>query len=314
MNDKPLIHTSNKAELNRIKEKFIEIFFRLNGLFAAILILLIFFFLIREALNVFMLINPFEFISINLKSEAVYEWYPTSDPARYSIVPLLIGSFLTAVPATIISTFFGVVLGVYLSEIASTGVREFLKPIIEVFAGIPTVVVGFFMLVVAATLIQDTINPPSRLNAFLASLGLSIIVIPIIASLTDEALKSIPNDIRMAAYSLGASKWQTISKVIFPTALSGVSASVILGFGRAIGETMIVLMASGNAAIITVDIFSSVRTISATIAAEMGEVSVNSAHYFSLFFIGLILFAVTLLMNLLAELFLNKMKKRFHLY
>ena len=136
------------------------------------------------------------------------------------------------------------------------------------------------------------------------------IQIPIIASMTEEALKSIPNELRMASYGLGATKWQTISKVILPAAFSGVSASIILGFGRAIGETMIVLMASGNAANLTADIFKSVRTMTATIAAEMGEVSQGSDHYYALFFIGIVLFTITFFLNLIAEIIINKMRKK----
>ena len=169
---------------------------------------------------------------------------------------------------------------------------------------------GFFMLVVGATFFQDLLDPPNRLNAFLAALGLSFVIIPIIASLTEDALRSIPNQVRMASYGLGATKWQTIKRVILPASISGVSASVILGFGRAIGETMIVLMAAGNAANLTTNIFRSVRTMTATIAAEMGEVSHQSDHYYALFFIGIILFTITFILNLIAEIIINRMRKK----
>ena len=181
---------------------------------------------------------------------------------------------------------------------------------IELFAGIPTVVLGFIMLVVGASFFNDLLNPANRLNAFVASIGLSFVIIPIIASLTEDALHSIPNDLRMASYGLGATKWQTISKVILPAAFSGVSASIILGFGRAIGETMIVLMCAGNAANLTTNIFLSVRTMTATIAAEMGEVSQGSDHYYALFFIGIVLFTITFFLNLIAEIIINKMRKK----
>ena len=239
-----------------------------------------------------------------------FEWYPTSTEPRYSLIPLILGTLLTAIPATIISTIFGVAAGIYLSEVANPKWKEFLKPLIELFAGIPTVVLGFIMLVIGASFFNDLLNPANRLNAFVAAVGLSFVIIPVIASLTEDALHSIPNDLRMASYGLGATKWQTISRVILPAAFSGVSASIILGFGRAIGETMIVLMAAGNAANITSNIFLSVRTMTATIAAEMGEVSQGSDHYYSLFFIGIVLFTITFILNLIAEMIINKMRKK----
>ncbi len=304
------------SKSTRIKESLINIFFTICGATALIFIILIFIFLFREGIKALIHIGILDFIFSN-KADVitkeltrVFEWYPTSDNTRYSLVPLILGSLLTAIPATIISTIFGVATGIYLSEIANPKFKEFLKPAIELFAAIPTVVLGFFMLVVGATLFDNLFHPTTRLNAFIASIGLSFVIIPIVASLTEDALRSIPMEIRMASYGLGATKWQTISKVILPAASSGVSASIILGFGRAIGETMIVLMASGNAANITFDIFRSVRTMTATIAAEMGEVSQGSEHYYALFFIGMVLFIITFILNLIAEIIINKMRKK----
>jgi len=299
----------------RVKEKIIEYFFAVNGVVALVFVILIFIFLFKEgiqALNNIGLLDFIYFDQVQLDDslKRLYEWYPTSSEERYSLLPLIVGTLMTAIPATIISTLFGVAAGVYLSEIANPKAREFLKPLIELFASVPTVVLGFLMLAVGASFFNDLLSPLNRLNAFIASLGLSFVIIPIIASMTEDALRSIPNDLRMASYGLGATKWQTISKVIIPAGFSGVSASVILGFGRAIGETMIVLMASGNAANITMDIFLSVRTMTATIAAEMGEVSQGSDHYYALFFIGIILFTITFFLNLLAEIIVNKMRKK----
>jgi phosphate transport system permease protein len=299
----------------RIKEGAIKYFFAVNGVMALVFIILIFIFLFKEGFQALNHIGILDFLyldqaQIDGSDKIVYEWYPTSAETRYSLVPLILGTLLTAIPATIISTIFGVAAGIYLSEIANPQLKEFLKPIIELFAGIPTVVLGFIMLVVGASFFNDLLNPENRLNAFIASLGLSFVIIPIIASLTEDALHSIPNDLRMASYGLGATKWQTVRHVILPAAFSGVSASVILGFGRAIGETMIVLMASGNAANITTNIFNSVRTMTATIAAEMGEVSQGSDHYYALFFIGIVLFTITFFLNLVAEIIINKMRKK----
>lgn len=305
-----------KIELRtRVKEKIIEYFFALNGAVALIFIVLIFIFLFKEGIQALNNIGLMDFFYLDqVQADGttikVFEWYPTSSEARYSLIPLIVGTLMTAIPSTIFSTILGVAAGVYLSEVARPGAREFLKPLIELFASIPTVVLGFLMLVVGASFFNNLFEPANRLNAFIASLGLSFVIIPIIASMTEDALRSIPNDLRMAAYGLGSTKWQTISRVILPAAFSGVSASIILGFGRAIGETMIVLMASGNAANITMDIFLSVRTMTATIAAEMGEVSQGSDHYYALFFIGIILFTITFFLNLLAEIIVNKMRKK----
>ncbi len=304
------------AKGTRIKEWFIRLFFALNGIMALVFIVLIFVFLFKEGIRALDHIGILDFVYKNQPQpgggfEKVFEWYPTSNTnPRYSLVPLILGTLLTAIPATLFSTILGVGAGIYLSEIANPKLKEFLKPMIELFAGIPTVVLGFLMLVVGATFFNDLLNPVNRLNAFIAAVGLSLVIIPIIASLTEDALHSIPNELRMASYGLGATKWQTVSRVILPAAFSGVSASIILGFGRAIGETMIVLMASGNAANITADLFKSVRTMTATIAAEMGEVSQGSEHYFALFFIGIVLFTITFFLNLIAEVIINKMRKK----
>jgi len=302
-------------KFTRVKESAIKLFFAVNGTMALVFIILIFIFLFKEGFRALDHIGLLDFLYLDRADtsgsvERVFQWYPTSEEPRYSLIPLLLGTFLTAFPATIISTLLGVGAGIYLSEVANPKLKEFLKPMIELFAGIPTVVLGFVMLVVGASFFNDLLNPSNRLNAFVAAIGLSFVIIPIIASLTEDALHSIPNDLRMASYGLGATKWQTISKVILPAAFSGVSASIILGFGRAIGETMIVLMCAGNAANITTDIFLSVRTMTATIAAEMGEVSQGSDHYYSLFFIGIVLFTITFILNLIAEIIINKMRKK----
>ncbi len=318
------MNTVNKSLYNKkvslksiVFEKTIKYFFMLNGFVTLFLILLIFFFLLNEALRGLNTIPLSEFLFHKQHSDnhqIVYQWYPTSQEPRYSLIPLIVGTLLTAIPATIISAIIGISIGVYLSEIANVKLREILKPFIELFSSIPTVVLGFVLLAIGASFFGDLFHPANRLNAFLASIGLSLIVIPIIATLTEDALRSIPNEIRLASYSLGATKWQTITKIILPAAVNGASASIILGFGRAIGETMIVLMTTGNAGEITFNIFRSVRTMTATMAAETGEVSQYSTHYYALFFIGFSLFVITFILNLIAELIINRMKLRFSKY
>jgi phosphate transport system permease protein len=171
-------------------------------------------------------------------------------------------------------------------------------------------VIGFLILAVGSTFFQELFNTGTRLNALLASFGLSIILIPTISSLTEDALRAVPDNLRMASYSLGINKFATIKNVVIPAAISGVSAGIILGFGRAIGETMIVLMASGNAAELTFNLLHSVRTITATIAGELGEVAFGSPHYYSLFFIGTFLLIITFIINLISELIIARMRKK----
>ncbi len=284
-------------------EKSVKYFFFLNGMISVLFLLLIFLFLFKEAISALSSIGISEFFN-NI------EWYPTSDDPRYSIIPLIFGTLLTAIPATIISSFLGIILGIYLSEIASGRTREIIKPFIEIFAGLPTVVIGFLILAVGSTFFQELFNTGTRLNALLASFGLSIILIPTISSLTEDALRAVPDNLRMASYSLGINKFATIKNVVIPAAISGVSAGIILGFGRAIGETMIVLMASGNAAELTFNLLHSVRTITATIAGELGEVAFGSPHYYSLFFIGTFLLIITFIINLISELIIARMRKK----
>ena len=291
------------------ERKFIRFFFKVNSYIVALVLLVVFLFVLNEGLKVLGHIELPGFFSET--SPGKFEWFPTAENERYSIIPLLFGTFFTTVTAVIISTFFGVVAGIYLSEFANNKLREILKPAIELFAGVPTVVVGFFMLSVGAIVFEGVFEPENRLNAFVAALGLSFITIPLIATLTEEALSNIPKEIRTGSYALGASKWQTLIYVTMPAAWQGISASVIIGFCRAMGETMIVLMVSGNAASISGDLMKSVRTMTATIGAEMGEVVYQSEHYYALFFIGILLFTITFILNIIAQ-FLSKKINRFN--
>ena len=286
-----------------------------NGYAALLLLFLIFLFIFQQTSDLFLEVSISELLySIKTFADGsevvVFEWYPTSDNERLSLVPLLMGTFLTAIPATLFSTIIGVIVGIYLSEIAGDRLREFLKPVIEFFAGLPTVVIGFFLLFVAASLFQGLFGFISRLNAFVAAMGLSVIIIPVIATITEDVMRAVPRELRLESYALGATKWQTISRVVIPFSLKGISAAALIGFGRAIGETMIVLMASGNAAVFSVDVFGSVRTMTATIAAEMGEVAYEGQHYHLLFFIGLILLSSTFILNLIATIILRKVTQK----
>jgi phosphate transport system permease protein len=204
----------------------------------------------------------------------------------------------------------GIGAAVYASEFAPPRLREALKPAVEALAGIPSVVLGFFALIVMASWVQAVTGAPVRLNALNAGIALSLGVIPTIFSVSEDALRAVPRSFREASLALGASPWQTAWHVTLPAAGAGVAAGVLLGLARSVGETMIVLMASGNAAIVSASVFDSVRTISASIAAELAEVVFGSAHYSVLFFLGAILFTVTFLINVVAGVFVERLRKR----
>jgi phosphate transport system permease protein len=215
---------------------------------------------------------------------------------------------------TLLALFFAVPLSVaaavYVSEIAHKRARELLKPAIELLAGIPSVVVGFFALVVLSTWVQKIYGAEHRLNALVAGIGLAFAICPIVFSVSEDALRAVPGSYRTAAIALGSTRAQTILRVVVPAAGPGVAAAVVLGFGRAIGETMIVILASGNAAILDASLDHSTRTITATIAQELGEVVVGSAHYHVLFALGALLFLATFAVNFAGERMVARMRAR----
>ncbi|WP_085537601.1 phosphate ABC transporter permease subunit PstC [Massilibacteroides vaginae] len=237
------------------------------------------------------------------------EWYPTSTPAPiFGLLPLLLGTLLVSFGAILLSLPFGLAVAIYLAEIASKRTRDFLKPVIELLAGIPSVVFGFFGLVVIVPLIQKVLNLPVGETAFAGSVVLGIMALPTIITVAEDAMRTTPSAMKEASLALGASKWQTIYKVIIPYSISGITSAIVLGIGRAIGETMAVLMVTGNAAIIPTSFFEPVRTIPATIAAELGEAPAGGAHYQSLFLLGAVLFVITLLLSFTVEYISSKRK------
>ncbi len=239
-----------------------------------------------------------------------YIWQPVSDIPKYNIVPLIIGSLKVTLVALIFAVPLALGAAIYVSQLARPSMREWIKPAIELLAGIPSVVLGFFALIVMASVLQHLFGYQSRLNALCAGLALGFSVIPVVFSIAEDALTAVPRSYLQAALALGASKWRAAWQVVLPAATPGVFAAVALGFGRAIGETMIVLMASGNASIVSWSFLDSTRTITATIAAELGEVVFGSAHYRLLFLIGVLLFIVTFLTNLVADVVMHRLKFR----
>lgn len=230
------------------------------------------------------------------------DWMPTAIPsAQFGVLPLLLGTLWVSLGAILIALPFGLSVAIYLAEIADPRIRKIFKPIIELLAGIPSVVYGFFGLVVIVPLIQELFDLPVGETGLAGSIVLAIMALPTIITVTEDAIRTTPRIMKEASLGLGATHWQTIWRVTIPYSISGIMAAVVLGIGRAIGETMAVLMVTGNAAIIPSTLFEPVRTIPATIAAELGETSKGSAHYESLFVLGCILFLITLLISLLIE-------------
>ena len=238
------------------------------------------------------------------------EWYPTAQPAaQFGLIPLLLGTLWVSIGAILLALPFGISVAIYMAELASKQMRSILKPLIELLAGIPSVVFGFFGLVIIVPLVQKTFNLPVGETALSGSIVLAIMALPTIITVAEDALKNTPRAMKEASLALGATQWQTIYKVVIPYSISGITSAIVLGVGRAIGETMAVLMVTGNAAIIPHTLLEPVRTIPATIAAELGEAPSGGAHYQALFALGAILFLITLILSISVEYISNKKNK-----
>jgi phosphate transport system permease protein len=237
-------------------------------------------------------------------------WQPVSEVPKYAVWPLVVGTIKVTLVSMLVAVPLAVGAAVFISQFASRRLREIAKPAIEFLAGIPSVVLGFFALIVMASWMQSLFDFDSRLNAVVAGIALSFAVIPVIFTVCEEALGAVPRSYVEASVALGAARWQTVTKVVLPAAAPGIAASIALGLGRAFGETMIVLMASGNAAIISANPAESVRTLSATIAAELAEVVFGGPHYTVLFALAVLLFFVTFGINFLGDRTITRMKRR----
>ncbi len=237
------------------------------------------------------------------------EWYPTAQPAaQYGLLPLILGTLWVSLGAILLALPFGLAVSIYMAEIANHRFRSYLKPVIELLAGIPSVVYGFFGLVVIVPLIQRLFNLPVGETALAGAIILAIMALPTIITISEDAIRTTPRSMKEASLALGASHFQTIYKVILPYSISGITAAVILGIGRAIGETMAVLMVTGNAAVLPKTFFEPVRTIPATIAAELGEAPQGGMHFKALFALGCILFLITMIINFTFEYISSKRK------
>ncbi len=286
----------------RQKETLIKNTFFLFAIISLLILFLIVLFLFREGLPIFKEVTLRDFLFGN-------EWYPTYQPPSYGIWPLIVGSLIVTFFSSLIAVPIGVMSAVYISEVAPEALKEILKSIIELLAGLPSVVLGFFGMVVLAPWLQETFDLPTGLNIVNASLILALMAVPTISSISEDALYAVPKEFKEASYALGATKYETIIRVIIPSAFSGMTTSVILGMARAIGETMVVLMVAGGAAAIPESLFDSVRPMPASIAAEMGEAPFGSGHYHALFATGIVLFFMTLIFNLIADYVSHKFRE-----
>jgi len=286
----------------QIKEIIIKYIFFIFSLVSVLVLGLIVFSLFRVGIPLFGKISIKDFLF-------GMEWYPTYDPPSFGIFPLIVGSLIVTILSTFIAVPLGVLAAIYISEIAPQNIKITLKSVIELLAGLPSVVLGFFGMVIVAPWMQETFDLPTGLNIVNASLILALMAIPTISSISEDALYAVPREFKEASYALGATKFETIARVILPAALSGISTAVMLGMARAIGETMVVLMVAGGAAAIPESLFDSVRPMPASIAAEMGETPFRSLHYQALFAIGIVLFCLTLAFNLIADYVSHKFKQ-----
>ncbi len=281
------------------KDSIIQYIFFIFAFVSIAILCMILFFLVREGLPVFGLVSVRDFLFGEY-------WYPTSDPPDFGIFPLIIASLLVTLCSAAVAIPLGVMTAIYLAEIASRRVKEIAKPMVELLASLPSVVIGFFGMVIVAPFLQDVFDIPTGLNLFNASLMLAFMSVPTICTISEDAIASVPIELKEASLALGATHWESIVRVILPASLSGLSTAVILGMSRAIGETMVVLMVAGGAAMVPSSIFDPVRPMPASIAAEMAEAPFRGDHYYALFATGMVLFVFTLIFNFIADYLSNK--------
>ena len=275
-----------------------------NGTLVVIVLVGIFAILLLKAVPAFKEINIAGFL-------LSAQWNPTASfvAPSYGIMSMIVSTFMVSIGALIIALPIGVGVAAYLSDVAGVRVREVAKPVVEILAGIPSVVVGFLVIVLVGPAIARIFHIPNGLSALNGSILLAVMALPTIISLSEDALKSVPRSFEEASLALGATKWQTIVRVKIPAALSGIIAASMLGMGRAIGETMTVLMATGCALAMPKSFLDSVQTMTSTIAIELGEVPYDTTHYYALFAIGLVLFIITFMINMISDMVLHKYQR-----
>lgn len=290
------------TDRRKLREAVAELIIRTSGVASIFIVLLIFLFLAKEGVQLFATHGLPEFV-------AGKNWYPISEPPEFGILPLILGSLIVTLGAALIAIPLGIGAAIYIAEVAPGRLKETLKCGVELLAAIPSVVLGFIGLVTIVPWVKTAFGIPTGLTAFSGSVILAFMAMPTIVSIAEDALHSVPKMYKEGAYALGATKWQTIYRVILPSASSGIFAAIMLGIGRVVGETMAVLMITGNSPSIPRGFFSPVRTLTATIAAEMGETVQGSEHYYALFAIGIVLFLITFAINMASDLFLHRRRR-----
>jgi len=279
-----------------------EILVRISGFASILFVALIFLFLIKEGIRLFGTVTPWAFLSGR-------SWYPISTPPQFGALPLIIGSLYVTLGALVIAVPLSLASAFYIAEVARGARKELLKSTIELLAAIPSVVIGFIGMTVLAPWVRQLFHLPTGLTALTGAMTLAFMAAPTIISITEDAITAVPRAYREGALALGATRWQTMYRILLPAAAPGIVAAVMLGIGRVIGETMAVMMVTGNASVIPTSFLQPVRTLTATIAAEMGETVRGSDHYYALFAIGIVLFVITFIVNWCADFFLHRERR-----
>lgn len=287
------------SRLSRVSEIIVRAVIQAAGSAAILIVIAIFVFLFWQAAPA---------LREHTLGEMLFgrQWRPTSTPEQFGLLPLITGSLMITAAASVIAIPLGIAGAIYIAEIASPRAQAILKPMVELLAAVPSVVLGFIGLTLLSPLVRNVFGLPTGLTGFTASLMLAYMALPTILSLSDDAIRAVPRSIRMASMALGTTKWQTIRYAVLPAARSGILPAVMLGIGRAIGETMTVLMVAGMAGVIPHTLFQPMRTMTATIAAEMGEAARGSPHFHALFLVGALLFVITFVINLIADVTVHR--------
>jgi phosphate transport system permease protein len=286
----------------RTNEFIIESCIKLSGFLVIVFVFLIFLFLLKDSLALFRVYHFGEFLFGR-------NWQPVSEPPKFGIVPLLLGSVYVTVGAIVICVPVGVACAMFIAEVAPNSLKHVLKSMVEILASIPSVVLGFIGIVWLGPVLRNMFHLSTGMCGLTGSLLLAFMALPTIISISEDALVGVPKSYKEAAFGLGATRWQTLWRIVLPSAASGIMAGVMLGIGRVIGETMVVMMVTGNAPVIPTSILQPLRTLTATIAGEMGETVSGAEHYFALFAVGLVLFILTFIINLAADICLRRARK-----
>lgn len=291
------------ANLRKVREFIIEKLIFTSGIASIVFVALIFIFLLAEGISVLRYVSLGSFIGGQF-------WYPISDPPKFGILPLILGSLLVTAGAIAMAVPLGIAAAFYIADVAPVKLRNLLKSCVEILSAIPSVVLGFLGIVILVPFLKHFLHLPTGLTALAGSIMLAFMALPTIISISEDAINAVPREYKEGAIALGATHWQTLTRVIIHGALPGIIAASMLGIGRVFGETMAVMMVTGNAAVIPTGLLQPVRTLTATIAAEMGEAAKGSPHYFALFAIGIVLFVISFLINLTADFLLHRGKNR----